>query len=105
MQEICRLLDLDLGARERGKGPESASVFTMRKNKTGTTYSGNAGKCKSRVSVLRWDAGLLDGGLLHVIQRLIVLLGGVRRFFEADLLSGKEPPHPRMAHDDPALGQ
>jgi hypothetical protein len=58
MQEICRLLDLDLGAGERGEGPESASVFTMRKNKTGTVYSGNAGKCKSRVSALRWDAGL-----------------------------------------------
>jgi len=49
--------------------------------------------------------GTIGWGLLHVIQRLIVLLGGMRLFFEADLLSGKEPPHPRMAHDDPALGQ
>jgi hypothetical protein len=47
MQVICRLLDLDLGQENAARGPESASVFTMRKNKTGTLYSGNAGKCKS----------------------------------------------------------
>src|SRR5258708_22269188 len=105
MQENCRLMDIDLGARERGEGPGICKRLDHEKEQNRNTIKRQCREMQVASECPALGCGTIGWG---IVPRYPTSHRPDRRraaFFEADLLPGKEPPHPRMAHDDPALDQ